>query len=536
MKVSDYIVNFFEKNGVTDIFGYPGVGCGHLMDSLSKSNICSRLVYHEQAAAFAACSYAQAANKVGIAYTTAGPGGTNLITGIANAYCDSIPTLFIVGDKDLSSLRNSYNVRQMASQEIDIVPIAEPTTKWSYQVKNKDEIRYVLEKAFYVAVSGRPGPVLLDIPSDIQREDVDADLLEGYELPEEPDYTGFVERIKDVLSISNKPIFLVGNGVKQAGCEELLLEMARRLNVPIVTTLVCFDLYTNELNKIGYIGMDGDVAANNAVSECDLLITFGARLNFKQVCNKRKTFAPNATIVRIDCDQGELDYRLRNEIEICADVNYLIPQLYNGLGNVCSFREEWLNECINKKLQSKRNEAMNVVAASVMSAICEEIPENTPITLDTGSHRRWVMSQFRFKEGQRMYQSAGLVSMGYSLPAAIGVYYATRKPTICFCGDGGMMMNLQELQLIDREQLPITVILMNNNCLGDIMEFQKKIFTGNYYLTTEKSGYQSADFEAIARAFHLEYRKICKVEDILQVSFFSETPQFIEVMVPSNAE
>jgi acetolactate synthase-1/2/3 large subunit len=534
MKVSDFIVEFLESKLVTDIFGYPGVGCGHFMDSLSKSKIESHLVYHEQAAAFAACSYAQATRKIGIAYTTAGPGGTNLITGVANAYCDSIPTLFLVGDKDLSSLRGKYNLRQKASQEIDITDIARPTTKWSYQVTKKEEIKYVLEKAFSIALTGRPGPVLLDIPSDIQRADVIPEELICYKDETNINYNSYVEQINEAISVSEKPVILVGNGVKQAGLEGAVLEYAKSINIPIVTTLVCFDLYINESIKIGYIGLDGDAAANRIINDCDLLITLGARLNFKQVCNNRITFAPNAKIIRIDCDDGELEYRLRDECAVCADLNYLIPNMINN--KPVAKKDTWLLNCIDYAKNSNRGQVLNTLASNVVSVISDNIPNDIAIAVDTGSHRRWVMSSFKFKSGQRLYQSAGLVSMGYSVPASIGLYFATKKPVICFDGDGGIMMNLQELEFIDRDRLPITIILMNNSCLGDIMEFQKKIFKGNYYTTTESTGYKAADFELIAKAFHLYYKKIEKKSDLDLIDLCPDYPQLIEVVVPSNVK
>lgn len=532
MKVSDYIVLFLQDQGITDVFGYPGVGCGHLMDSLSRSDIRSHLVYHEQAAAFAACSYAQASHKVGIAYTTAGPGGTNLITGVANAYCDSIPTVFIVGDKDLSSLRKSYNVRQMASQEIDIVDIAKPTTKWSYQVTTKEEIKLALQKAFYLAKSGRPGPVLLDIPSDIQRDDINPEELERFNPPADPNYSSEVDIIISQIQIAKKPVFLVGNGVKQADLEDVILCFAKKLNVPIVTTLVCFDLYPGEKNFIGYIGLDGDKAANQIVNEADLLISFGARLNFKQVSNNRKTFASNAQVIRIDVDQGELEYELRDEIKICADLNYLVPELVKR--NISSFDSSWLAHAVESKKQSSRGASLNSIASEIVAHISESVPESTPIVVDTGSHRRWVMSSFEFKKGQRMYQSAGLVSMGYALPASVGVCIAMGKPTICFDGDGGIMMNLQELQMIHRDQLPITIVVLNNSCLGDIMEFQKKIFNGNFFTTTEESGYLAADFEDISNAFKIDYYQVANIDDLKDISLIRSKPQLIEVLVPSN--
>ncbi len=533
MKVSDYIIKFFEENNVTDIFGYPGVGCGHLMNSLSTSKIKTHLLYHEQAESFAVCGYAQATHKIGIAYTTSGPGGTNLVTGIANAFCDSIPTLFIVGDKDYSSLKKEKNIRQLTSQEIDIVNIVKPITKISIMVINKNDIAYYLEKAFYTALNGRPGPVLLDIPSDIQRAEINEEELIHFVTPDKYSYLNEVNLIISRINKSLKPALLVGNGIKQAQLENEILTLSKKCNIPILTTLVAFDLYTNHINKIGYIGIDGDISANQVVQECDLFITFGARLNFKQVCNNRIKFGENAIIIRIDVDKEELDVELHNEIKICADLKYLIPQLIEKLDFIKEKNKDWLQYCLNlKKAQAKR-ESKNKIAALFMNELSKIVPQDSFITVDVGSHRRWVMSDFQFKENQRLFQSSGLVSMGYSLPASIGVYYAIKRPVICINGDGGIMMNIQEMEFISRERIPINVIVMNNHCLGDIMEFQKKIFNGNYFTTTETSGYRSANFEKIAFAFDFKYQKILNIDDIKKIKIKNE-PTLIEVVVPEN--
>lgn len=534
MKVSDYIVDFLEEKGVTDMFGYPGVGCGHLMNSLKSSNIVSHLVYHEQAAAFAACSYAQASNKVGLAYTTSGPGGTNLITGISNAYCDSIPTIFIVGDKDLATQRRDSKMRQRTSQEIDITAIATPTTKWSYQIKSSDEVRYVFEKAFYEATNGRPGPVLIDFPSDIQRSEIEPSNLNGFETPSAPDYSKEVSLVVEYLKNSQFPVILVGNGIKQVKLDNTILEVSKRFNIPLVTTLMGIDMFTGEPNKLGYIGLDGDVTANYAVNNCDVLLTLGARLNFKQVCNNRQTFAPKAKVLRVDADEYELEYGLRDEERICADINYFVPTFLKALDKFVPYDNSWLNTLVEKRKIQRQNSSLNVIADSVVEAISKRVPAGVPIATDTGSHRRWVMSHFQFKEGQRLYQSSGLVSMGYSLPASIGLYQALKRPVVCFDGDGGIMMNLQELQYITREQIPVTIVVFNNHCLGDIMEFQKKIFKGNYFTTTEQTGYQAADFKGIANAFHLPYTRVEDASQIDSIDFQNTNPQFIEVIVPSN--
>ncbi len=533
MKVSDYIIKFLEKQNVTEIFGYPGVGCGHFMDSLSRSDIKCCLCYHEQATAFAACSYAQASHKPGIAFSTAGPGCTNLITGIANAYSDSIPAIFFAGNKDSSSLRGKLNVRQLASQEVDIVSIAAPVCKWSVQVTDSREIRYVLEKAFYLAQSGRPGPVLLDIPSDIQRDEVKEDALRAFQKPETEDCCADVKKVLDMLQNSEKPLILAGNGIKQAGLEHEVLSFARQLRIPVVSSLVCFDLFINEPEYLGFIGMDGTVAANRAVLECGFLITLGARLNFKQVCNNRKAFAPNAKVIRIDCDKGELSYRLRDETGICADVREWVPKMIEMSAGVPAFGEAWLNSCQARKEVCKRRPS-NLQAEKMVRIICGQIPKNTPVTADTGSHRRWIISQMKFKPGQRFYQSAGLASMGYALPAAVGVYYAKNTPVVCFDGDGGLMMNLQELQCIACNHMPVTIIVLNNHCLGDIMEFQKRIMKGSYFLTTSDSGYAAADFEGIAKAFQIKYVRVVSEQDARSIDFTGQAPQLVEVIVPDN--
>ena len=534
MKVSDYMVQFLEEKGIRDVFGIPGVGCGHFMDSMIGSSIKSHLVYHEQAAAFAAGAYAQAAYRAGFAYTTAGPGGTNLITGIANAYCDSIPVVFMVGEKDLRSLKGNYRMRQKTSQEVDIVAVAAPITKWSYQVTAPEEIRYALEKAFYLAESGRPGPVLLDIPSDIARADVNVDALPHFEMPVQNDIQDSIALTVEKLRESEKPLLLIGNGVKQAKLEDDIIEIAKRLNVPLVTTLMCADLFCGDTRYLGYIGMDGDPAANRAVRECDLLITLGARLNFKQVTENRVGFAAEATIIRVDCDPEELKYKVRDEIGICVDVKQFIPELNSALEGMQPYGQAWMDKCHDYLKGSRRKGSLNPEGDRFMRVISKLMPEDTEITVDTGSHRRWLMSQFNFKKGQRLYQSAGLASMGYALPAAVGAYYASQKPVVCIDGDGGIMMNLQELQFICREQLPITVIVFNNHCLGDIMEFQKKIFDKRYFTTTEDSGYQAADFRRLAEAFHMDYQLVLSPEEAETIRPATGRPQLIEVIVPSN--
>lgn len=538
MKVSDYVVKLLEAHGITDVFGIPGVGCGHFLDSLIESGIRNHLVYHEQGAAFAACGYAQASNNIGMAYTTAGPGGTNLITGIANAYADSIPTLFMVGEKDLKELRGELQLRQKASQEVDIVRVAKPVTKWSYQITSKEEVRYVFEKAFYIAMEGRPGPVLIDLPSDIARADIHAEDMKGY-TPEravsEDDVKSILCEIREELEHSSRPLILAGNAIKQCNLESKLIEFSNSLNIPIVSTLIAFDIFTGADNYLGFIGMDGDPAANEAAEDCDLLITLGARLNFKQIGYKREQFAKAATIIRIDADSGELAYDLGGrEKACCADVKDIVQGLACMKNQIKAKDTKWLDCCIEAKKISVRKGSLNSVGDRYMSAVCAGFPPDSQIAVDTGSHRRWLISQIRQKAGQRIYQSSGLASMGYALPASIGICYATGKPVICVDGDGGIMMNLQEMQLIARETLPVTVFVFNNRELGDIMEFQKRTFNRRYVATTEGSGYQAADFKALAEAFHFDYICIENLSEISGITYGHTRPRLIEVPIQGN--
>ena len=526
MKVSDYIVSVLQEEKILDVFGIPGVGCGHFTDSLSRSNIHNHITYHEQGAAFAACAYGQASKNIGVAYATAGPGATNLLTGIANAFVDSIPALYIVGDKDSSDLKGELKIRQKASQEIDIVAMAKPITKWSYQVKNANEIRYVLEKALYLAKNGRPGPVLLDIPSDIQR--CEYNNQKGFEIESGVQFN--FDRLIDSINASSKPLFIIGGGVKQSGLIQDMKKLSREKGVPLVGTIVCDDELFNFENYLGFFGIDGDQSANQAIKECDLLIVFGARLNIKQVGKKRELFAKQAKIIRVDVDAGELEYTVNNEETIEADLKTVIPFLINNI------------ERINKKtilfekniVRNYSTCSSNVFAFEMMNKVCEKIPNDVDVVVGIGSHRRWFISNRIIKKGWRLYQSAGLASMGFALPSSIGVYFSNKRPVVCIDGDGGLLMNVQELQLISREQLPITIVVFNNQCLGEIMEFQKNIFNKNYFGTTPTSGYQAGNYRLIASAFNLNYIRITTLDDFKKLSFDIEKQNLIEVIVPDN--
>ena len=523
MKASDYIVEYLLRQNITDVFGYPGGMVTHLMDSLSKFPIKTHVTYHEQGAAFAACGYAQTTGKVGVAYATSGPGATNLVTGICNAYFDSIPTLFITGQVNTIEYKGELGVRQRGFQETDIVSIVSPVTKYAVRITDATKLKWYLDYAFYIAQEGRRGPVLLDIPMDIFRADIDPQSMEGFEAPVYNRDTSF-DKLKEALSKASRPVILAGSGIKTSNAADKFNEVIRKHDIPVVTTMLAVD---TAKDSYGFIGAYGTRTANFIVAKSDLVISLGARLDVRQTGARRENFAPDAVIVRVEIDAGELSLRVHDdEIQIHADVNDVLDTLLEadtrdltGWNDVCRKIREELKD-IDDRLPNK-----------YVSRISELIPENSVITTDVGQNQVWVAQSFKVKDGQRIFFSGGHGAMGYSLPAAIGCALADGKAVYSFQGDGGIQMNIQELQTIARENLPVKIILFNNSALGMIRHFQEMYFEDNYVQTVPSGGYTVPDFGAIATAYKIPYKCIGKVEDVDDSLFDAEGPQFVEVRI-----
>ncbi|MCB2296790.1 thiamine pyrophosphate-binding protein [Clostridium tagluense] len=538
MKASDYIVEFLISKGITDVFGYPGGVICHFMDSINKykDEICAHTNYHEQAAAFAACGYAQTSLKPGVAFATSGPGATNLITGICNAYFDSIPTIFITGQVDTYAAKGNLKVRQRGFQETDIVSMVKDVTKYSVCVESPDKLQECLEKAYYYATSGRPGPVLLDIPADIQRSEIDIIIKECFFIKsiELENLQESVKLVIDALVKAERPCFLLGSGIKQSGMAKEFITLLEYANVPVVTSMLAFDVLAHDhFLNYGFVGANGHRYANFILAKSDLIITFGTRLDLKQVGGKREEFATNAKLMRVDIDFDELSYEVRkDEIQVLADLKVLIPELINSLSGIELKYDEWISACdiIKNELRYIDYEKYH----DFIHAISNKIPDNTMVTADVGHHQVWVAQAFQVKEKQSVYFSGGHGAMGYSLPAAIGAYYGTGKSVISINGDGGLQMNIQELQFVRRENLPIKIVVINNFALGMIRHFQEMNFNANYTQTTADSGYTAPNFEAITKAYGLDYYKVKELEDIKQINFNSLEPSLIEVQLPMN--
>jgi acetolactate synthase-1/2/3 large subunit len=541
MKITDFITQTLISRGITDIFGYPGGMVTHFMDSLSKYSpqISAHLCYHEQSAAFAACGYAQAnPRSVGVAYATSGPGATNLVTGIANAYFDSIPTLFITGQVNTYEGKGALKSRQKGFQETDIIAMVRDITKYAAYVGEPSEIRCELEKALHIASSGRPGPVLLDIPMDVQRTEVAVENLRGF-TPENPDEAGHnraqetATAIQAALQSAKRPCILIGAGIHLSGAGGQIREWLAGLKIPVVSSMLAIDCgCACEGCYFGFIGAYGHRTANYITAKCDLLISLGSRLDLRQTGANTAGFAPNAQLIRVDVDADELTNVIRpDESSFATDLRDLLPLLVKQ--NTYADYSDWIQTC--NEIRSKLKDSDPCACGEFVREISNFVHENAVICTDVGQNQVWVAQNFASKQGQRILFSGGHGAMGYSLPAAIGAYYARGefrgKPVYSFNGDGGFQMNSQELQFLAREQIPVKVIIMNNSSLGMIRHFQEMYFESDYAQTVSSRGYTAPDFSKLASAYALDFARISSLAEIADCAdlLTNSRPAMIEV-------
>ncbi len=531
MKASDYICEFLVQNECTDIFGYQGGMISHFVDSLSRyKSIRIHTNAHEQAVAFAACGYAQASGKVGVAYCSSGPGATNLITGICHAYYDSVPVVFITGQVNTFESKGKLKVRQKAFQETDIVSMVKTVTKGAYYVDEASKLRYFLEKAFYEAQEGRPGPVLLDIPMNVQRMDVDKDVMSSFEIDNEEeicDFVGIEKLLYEAFDNAKRPCILLGAGIKSKYLHKEYAELIRKWSIPVVTSMIAFDIMSKEdENNYGFIGAYGNRYANFIVSKCDLLITIGTRLDVRQIGAKKENFAPNAKLIRFDIDETELENKVKDDE---CQVRCSLEDTLKILSKITLCRKrykEWNQVCYNIKQKLLRYD--QELPNEYIRKFSEYVTEDYVITTDVGQNQVWVAQAFQVKKNQIALFSGGHGAMGFSLPAAIGAYWATGKRVICFCGDGGLQMNIQEFQTVISEKIPITIILLNNKSLGMIRHFQEMYFDGNYMQTVSGKGYEAPDFCGIAQAYGMKAKRVTQITELTE-ELMRDKQQLIEI-------
>ncbi|MVB10028.1 3D-(3,5/4)-trihydroxycyclohexane-1,2-dione hydrolase [Caprobacter fermentans] len=538
MKVSDYIAAFLAGTGCEYVFGYPGGAVTHLIDSLYRTPGI-RLIgcCHEQAAAFAAEGYARRKGAPGVAMATSGPGATNLITGIGSAYFDSVPVVYLTGQVNTYEYKGRKKLRQLGFQETDIVSIAAPVTKYAVRVTDPMEIRRELEKSMRIAVSGRPGPVLLDLPMDLQREDVPPEALDGDRETPTPVTKPDVGRVVELLNASRRPVLLAGGGIRLSGAEQKFRELAGRLRIPVVSSLMGLDVCAGMENSVGMIGSYGCRCANFTVANSDLVLAIGTRLDTRQTGTNPESFARGARLIRVDIDPDELEHEVkRNEFKIQADAGAFLEELLSHAGEICSDTEEW-----EKTVRGYQNRypAGGENGPGKPNRILERLsgligPEDA-VCLDVGQNQMWAAQSLHLWAGNRLLTSGGMGAMGFALPCAVGAWYAgSRGKVLAVTGDGGMQMNLQELEVLARDRIPVKILVFNNQSLGMIRQFQELYFDGRLNATVDDYG--APDFCKIAGAYGIENTRVREGESPEKLSELLNSPEpaLIEFALPQT--
>lgn len=523
MKLSDYVIDFISKQGVGHIFEMTGGAIVHLLDSTyDRKDIDCVSVHHEQAAAFAAEGYSRINGKLGVAMATSGPGALNMLTGIGSCYFDSVPCLFITGQVNTYEYKFDQPVRQIGFQETDIVSIVKPIVKFAEMITDAHRIRYYLEKAVFVAQHGRPGPVLLDIPMNIQRAQIEPDTLDSFfESEEFGGYTNFsqpcaaddIEQIIQLLEQAERPMILVGSGVRTANAVQELRELTEYCSVPVVSSLLGLDvLPAAHPMSTGLIGSYGNRYSNMALANCDFLLIMGSRLDTRQTGTRPDTFARAAKKVHIDVEAVEQHGKVRADITIHTDVKQFLTDLNKALsGRVLPDFSPWHETILRYKGKypsgGKSSSAAQIEPNRFMELLSSRSGDGDIIVLDVGQHQMWASQSFGLREGQRLLNAGGMGAMGFALPAAIGaVMMAPERQVIVIAGDGGIQVNIQELHTIAHHGLPIKIFVMNNHSLGMVRQFQDLYFEGRQQSTVQ--GYGCPDLVKVAEAFGIPALKI----------------------------
>jgi len=506
LKGSQIVCESLIREGVDTVFGYPGGRVIKLYDTLIDYPLRHVLVRHEQAAAHAADGYARASGKVGVCIATSGPGATNLVTGIATAYMDSSPIVAITGQVSTDLLGRD------AFQEVDITGITMPITKHSYLVTDVNDLAGVMKEAFYIARTGRPGPVLIDLPSDIQTTETEFEYPDTVDLPGyRPTVQGHprqIERAAEMINQAERPVIMAGRGVVLANAEDELLTLAERAHLPVITTLLGIGAIpeTHRLS-LGMVGMHGGKHANQAVQKSDLLVVLGSRFS-DRVTGKLGHFAPDARIIHVDVDPAEIGKNVKPNLSVVGDLKDVLQKLTPMVEP--RLLTDWLTDLIRNRQRTQDTKALyspdgKLMPPMVIREIWRATGGKAIMVSDVGQNQMWE-AQYYFHDRQRgLATSGGLGTMGYALPAAMGAQLADPEATVwATVGDGGFQMNLQELATIVQEQMPIKIAILNNGYLGMVRQWQE-IFFERRYAHTPISG---PDYLKLAAAYGIPAKRV----------------------------
>jgi len=514
------LMRALQAEGVKTIFGYPGGSIMPVYDALfdytrgEKKCFDHILVRHEQGATHAAEGYARVSGEVGVALVTSGPGVTNTLTGIADAMLDSTPIVVIAGQVATSALGTD------AFQEVDLVGVSQPISKWSYQIRRAEDVAWAVSRAFYIARSGRPGPVVLDFARNAQVEEFDwepkkVDFIRSY-VPYPKLDDDAVRRAADLINNAKRPLALVGQGVELGNAQEELKAFLEKADIPAGRTMLGLSaLPSDHPLNVGMLGMHGNYAVNLKEQECDVLIAIGMRFS-DRVTGNLKTYAKQAKVVHLDIDRSEIDKNVKTDVAVVADCKESLPAITALLNK--NHHQEWrdsFRELDDKERQKVIEPAIHpqsgpLLMGEVVNVVAEMAPKGSVLVTDVGQNQLFATRYFKYPQKRSICTSGGLGTMGYGMPAAIGATFATDRTVCCFMGDGGFQMCIEELGTIMEQQAPVKMILLNNNYLGNVRQWQDMFWMRRKSFTKM----MNPCYEAIAQGYGIPYQVVTDRKDL----------------------
>ena len=540
---SKALMRALQAEGVKTIFGYPGGSIMPVYDALydytrgEKKVFDHILVRHEQGATHAAEGYARVSGEVGVALVTSGPGVTNTLTGIADAMLDSTPIVVIAGQVPIGSLGTD------AFQEVDLVGVSQPISKWSYQIRHAEDVAWAVSRAFYIARSGRPGPVVLDFAKNAQVEEIDwepkkVDFIRSYvpypKLNEET-----VRQAAELINHAKKPLALVGQGVELGNAQEELKAFLEKADIPAGRTMLGLSaLPSNHPLNVGMLGMHGNYAVNLKEQECDVLIAIGMRFS-DRVTGNTKTYAKQAKIIHLDIDRSEIDKNVKTDVAVVADCKESLPAITALLNK--NNHQEW-RDSFRELDQKERTKVIEpaihpadgpLLMGEIVNAVAEQAPDGSVLVTDVGQNQLFATRYFKYTQNRSICTSGGLGTMGYGMPAAIGATFATNRTVCCFMGDGGFQMNIQELGTIMEQQSPVKMILMNNHYLGNVRQWQDMFWMRRKSFTKMLN----PCYESIAQGYGIPYQAVTDRKDLaaaVQKMLATKGPYILECAIKED--
>ncbi len=554
IKLADYVVRYLEDLGVRDLFTVSGGGSIFLCDAVARSKRMNYYAcHHEQAASMATEAYARIKNDLAVTLVTTGPGGTNAITGTAGSWMDSVPHLTLSGQAFLNQTIGNSGLRQLGVQELNIIDLVKPITKYAVMVEDAKTIKYHLEKAIYLAKSGRPGPVWLDIPANIQNAQIDEATLVGFSPSEikieyEKDLSGKVAQVVELLKSAKRPLLHVGQGVKLAGAAKEFMTFVEEHGLPFVTARNANDMVASD-HKL-FAGRPGTFAqrgANFALQNADFYLAIGTRLSLPQTGYNVEDFAKHATRIMVDIDKTELDKKtLKMDVKIHIDAKSFLAELNRQMSKVSIKVPDWIEQCQAWRakypvvLPEYKNQKGSINSYYFTEVLSDVLTPEDVIVTDMGIAFQGTHQAWKVKAGQRLFTNCGLAAMGWGLPAAVGACVANgKKRTVCISGDGGLLMNIQELATVMHHKLPIKLFILNNGGYMTIKQTQELGFEGRLMGANEESGLSFPDFLKVGEAHGIKSVRLSSHDDLkkrIQEVIDYKGPVVCEIMMDPNQD